>query len=132
MYIYIVLMFLAVVIYGNTTMAQSSVPPSKLQFLMLGFANLCFLVCVLLGGLDGVKTEGREIEETGFYGQKSVLLFLTCVFGMFYSIISMIWIGNRIKNSSASEAQGEDDYQLHASESEKELNSKSPQSAAMV
>jgi hypothetical protein len=125
-YIYLLLILTATVVYGNATMANSSAPTSKLQSLMLGFANLCFLVPVLLGGLDAVKVDGREIEETGFYGQKSMLLFMTCIFGMFYSIISMVWIGKRIKNSanSAVETQAEGDYKLHEMESTTEESEK--------
>lgn len=67
--------------------------------MFISFVNYAFIVMVLIGGLDAVKTEGREIEETGWYGQTSVLLFLTCLFGMIKSIVFFFWLVQKSKTA---------------------------------
>ena len=62
---------------------------------------------VLIGGLDAVKSEGREIEETGWYGQTSVLLFLTCLFGMIKCLSLQFWLAQRAKSGKEDEHQVE-------------------------
>ena len=39
----------------------------------------------------GVRTEGREIEQTGWYGQLGVLIFMTSFFGLVYSFVFLVW-----------------------------------------
>jgi hypothetical protein len=86
---------------------------SKLQALRLalfGFANYCFVTMVLLVGLEGpIETEGREVEETGFYGQRAVLLLITCFFALVQSIVFLSWTTKRMKHLSAA-AEKTDEY----------------------
>jgi hypothetical protein len=105
-------------LYGNHLLAQGSTSLSQLQWALVGFGNTCFLVSVLIGGLDAIQVEGREIEETGFYGQTAVLVFLTCLFGIVYSVIFSFWVRRRVKLAALEEnnVQEEDKvhgYQLH-------------------
>jgi uncharacterized membrane protein YciS (DUF1049 family) len=107
-----------VTLYGNHLLAQGSASLSQLQWALIAFGNTCFLVCVLIGGLDAIQVEGQELEETGFYGQTSVLVFLTCIFGIVYSIVFSLWLRKRIKRAALEEnkLQEEDKvhgYQLH-------------------
>lgn len=76
------------------------------RWLLLGFANYCFMVCVLLGGLEAIKVEGREIEETGWYGQTSVLVFLMCLFNIFSAIGFTVWSINRQRKQQRLAASG--------------------------
>lgn len=73
-----------------------------LRWMFFSFINSAFIIMVMLGGLDAIKSEGREIEETGWYGQTSVLLFLTCMFGMVKAISFQFWLyrrANQVKES---------------------------------
>lgn len=102
-------------LYGNNLLAQGSMSLPQLQWALIGFGNTCFLVCVLIAGLDAIQIEGREIEETGFYGQTAVLVFLTCLFGIVYSILFSCWIRRRIQQAAVEEHQGqqEEDHKVH-------------------
>ena len=94
-YLWTLVLIFALTVYGNRLMSAGNL--EALRFALLGFANYAFICCVLLGGLDAVKTEGREIEETGWYGQTSVLLLLTCLFMLVSSIIFSFRLRSRIK-----------------------------------
>ena len=59
----------------------------NLRWMLIGFVNYAFVCCVLLGGLEGVEVERREIERTGWYGQISVLLLLTCLLTAVSSLV---------------------------------------------
>lgn len=102
--------FFACLLYVGNTIRMTI---SKLQAFRLAlfcFANYCFVVMVLLIGIeDAIQTEGREMEEDGFYGQRSVLLLVTCFLSMVQSIVFIFWTGKRIKHLSA-EAQKQDAY----------------------
>ena len=86
---------------GNTTgMAVNNL--QGLRWALLGFANYCFVIIVLLIGLEGgIETEGREMEEDGFYGQTCVLLLLTCIFALVQSIVFVSWTTKRLKRLRA-------------------------------
>ena len=67
---------------------------------LMGFANVSFLVCVLLAGTkETIQMEGREIEETGWYGQTSVLVFLTNVLALLGCLACAVWAHNLAKRS---------------------------------
>lgn len=62
------------------------------------FANLCFILMVLLQGMDGVvESEGPQLEENGFYGQIGVLMFLTYSCWMIFSL-TFLWMIRRQKS----------------------------------
>jgi len=71
----------------------------SLRWTFVAFAHHVFLVMVLIGGLDAVRTEGPEMEETGWYRQTSVLLFLTCLFGMIKSLVFQFWSAQKSKTA---------------------------------
>lgn len=108
-YLYTLLFFAGLIYVGNTTRMSIS----KLQALRLalfGFANYCFVIMVLLIGMeDVIQTEGREIEETGFYGQRAVLLLITCLFALVQSIVFLSWTTKRLKHLNAA-AEKPDEY----------------------
>jgi hypothetical protein len=100
-------------LYGNHLLAQGSTPLVQLQWALIGFGNTCFLVCLLTAGLDAIQVEGREIEETGFYGQTAVLVFLTCLFGIVYSVLFSFWVRRRIKLAGLEEKQVQEEDKIH-------------------
>ena len=111
LYLYTLVFFAGMVYVVNTT-AMTTSKLQALRLILLGFANYCFVAIVLLVGLENaIETEGREVEETGFYGQRSVLLFITCLFALVQSIVFVSWTTKRLKRLSA-EALTEktDDY----------------------
>lgn len=64
---------------------------------LVGFINYSFLCAVVVGGIpDLIRDGGAELEETGWYGQTSVLLLLTCVCQMLSSSIFVCAIGKMI------------------------------------
>lgn len=99
-YLWTLVCFAGLVYVGNSTKMNIS-KLQALRWILLGFANYCFVIIVLLVGLeDAIETEGREMEENGFYGQRGVLLLLTCLFAMVQSIAFVSWTTKRMKHLS--------------------------------
>lgn len=96
-YLWTLLLFAGLFYVGNST----GMTVNKLQAFRLalfGFVNYCFITIVLLIGIEeAIQTEGREMEEDGFYGQRSVLLLVTCFFAMVQSIVFINWTTKRLK-----------------------------------
>mmetsp|Transcript_15945 Transcript_15945/g.36786 ORF Transcript_15945/g.36786 Transcript_15945/m.36786 type:complete len:262 (-) Transcript_15945:213-998(-) len=91
------LVLLAGLFYVGNTMGMIEKKIESLRWALLGFLNYCFVTIVLLIGIeDAIETEGREMEETGFYGQRAVLLLVTCMLGMLQSIAFISWTTKRI------------------------------------
>jgi len=88
-YVWTLLTFAFVTYWVHKLSIQKNM--DALRWALFGFANYGFICCVLLGGLEAVQVEGREIEETGWYGQTSVLVFLTCLFNMLSSLFLALW-----------------------------------------
>lgn len=73
---------------------------------LFGFANYCFVAIVLLVGIrEAIQTDGREMEEDGFYGQRSVLLMITCLFALIQSCVFISWTTKRLKILRAAAAK---------------------------
>lgn len=109
-YLWTFLLFAGLIYFGNS--AKKTIGNvESLRLALFAFANYCFVIIILLLGLeDAIETEGREIEETGFYGQRSVLLLITVFFAMLQSIVFVSWTTKRLKNLQAAaliEAQSE-------------------------
>lgn len=108
-YLYTLVLFAGLVWVGNTT--QKTVP--KLQTLRLalfGFVNYAFAIMVLLVGMDDViQIEGREMEQYGFYGQRSVMLLITLMFAFIQSIVFINWT-NKLLKKIRLEASKPDEY----------------------
>jgi len=96
------LLFFAGLAYLVNTTKKTIGPVESLRVAIFGFANYCFVIIILLVGLeDAIETEGREVEEDGFYGQSSVLLLVTVFFAMVQAIAFVFWTSKRIKNLKA-------------------------------
>jgi len=110
-YLWTLVFFAGLVYVGNTTeMTINRI--QALRWALLGFANYCFVTIVLLVGLEGaIETDGREIEEDGFYGQRAVLLFITCLFALVQSIVFVYWTTKRLKHlRAAALTESSDEY----------------------
>lgn len=108
-YLWTIVLLTGLVYVGNTTgMAERKL--ESLRWALIGFLNCCFVTLVLLIGIeDAIQTEGREIEETGFYGQRAVLLLVTCIFGMVQSIVFLSWTTKRLEKLRIDSLSGKSD-----------------------
>lgn len=80
--------FAGVVFYGYRAFVNRQDMTGVVAALVM-LANMAFLSMMYLGGLEGgVQAEGPEIEDSGFYGQTGVLIFLTCIF---YTVFSLVF-----------------------------------------
>lgn len=81
------------------------------------FANFSFLAMFLIGGLDGVQTEGPEVELRGFYGQFGVMMFLTYFCWLIFSVtFALIFFARARKLGIIRIDVDETDYQIHSPE----------------
>lgn len=111
-YLWTIVSLIALAVVGTRLVQKGHY--DGLRFMFFAFINYSFIVMVMLGGLDAIQTEGREIEETGWYGQISVLLFLTCLFGMLKSLIFQFWLHR--KSKQARSAQQGSEFELMGNE----------------
>lgn len=100
-YLWTLLLFAGLIYFANTG-KKTIGNVESLRLALFAFANYCFVIIILLLGLENaIETEGREIEETGFYGQRAVLLLITVFFAMVQSTIFISWTSKRLKNLRA-------------------------------
>jgi len=118
-YVWTLVLFLVLLYFGYRETRNGS-DLFRVTTALVVFANLCFIVMILLGGLEGgVQTEGRELEEQGFYGQFGVMMFLTLLFWMIWSCVYagiFTWQAKR-SNQTVIEVD-ETDYKIHQPEQE--------------
>ena len=80
----------------------------SVRWFLIGFANFSLVCAILIGGIPQlIIDEGEEIQETGWYGQISVLIFLTCILEFIACLVFGIIIGRIIQ-------QQEDDLEKEA------------------
>mmetsp|Transcript_20412 Transcript_20412/g.56798 ORF Transcript_20412/g.56798 Transcript_20412/m.56798 type:complete len:254 (-) Transcript_20412:1016-1777(-) len=92
-YLWTLLLLGAITFFGNNVITNGERNQQKdLVWVLLGYLNTGFLSSVLVAGLGVVEVGGREVEETGWYGQTSVLVFLTSMMGVIHSAIFLLWI----------------------------------------
>lgn len=90
------------------------------------FANLCFILMVLLQGMEGVvEAEGPQLEENGFCGQIGVLMFLTYLFWMIFSL-AFLWTIRRLKSKEDTTVVEVEPYDYRASFEDLEDQPKKP------
>ena len=89
---------------------------------LLMFANLAFLLMVLLQGVEGiVEVDGPELEENGFCGQMGVLMFLTCFFWLLFSVLFAFLLRRREQSSNVTTIEIEpSDYRMQTDSPTKE------------
>lgn len=114
-YIWTILSLLALGVFGNRFVVQGNYSP--LRGIMSSFINYAFIVMVLVSGLGAIQNEGREIEETGWYGQLSVLVFLTCLFGLVKCLVFHVWLyrKSRLSKDVIEKPPQEEHMQQHKS-----------------
>lgn len=88
-YAWQIIMFAAIIIYGVIVIRQNRVVSGLIVALVV-FANMSFLGMWMLA--DGsIITDGEYVQQTGFYGQFPVLMFITnawyVAFGIIFTIV---------------------------------------------
>lgn len=112
MYVLTFLFLLVIGIFGNRWYSQGH--SESLLWMFFSFVSYSFAVMVLVGGLGAIKNEEHEIEETGWYGQVSVLLFLTCLIGMVKSMIFLCWLSYNTRFCQAHKEDSPQKFDLMA------------------
>eukprot|EP00428_Durinskia_dybowskii_P020606 CAMPEP_0170206086 /NCGR_PEP_ID=MMETSP0116_2-20130129/2593_1 /TAXON_ID=400756 /ORGANISM="Durinskia baltica, Strain CSIRO CS-38" /LENGTH=194 /DNA_ID=CAMNT_0010456489 /DNA_START=113 /DNA_END=697 /DNA_ORIENTATION=+ len=105
-YVWTILLLFALGYFGNRFVMEGNYNP--LHWIIWSFTNYAFIVMVLVSGLGAIHNEGREIEETGWYGQLSVLIFLTCMFGIVQSLFFQIWLYRKSRTGKVIESRQEE------------------------
>lgn len=99
-YIYLLLLYVGLILYGNYVFRRST-NFAGLQGALFIFTQMVFLLMILLAGLpEVIRVEGPELEETGWYGQFAVCLFLTCLFWLIQGIVFTTLMRKRVNRLS--------------------------------
>lgn len=91
-YVWQILMFIVIVAYGLTVIRENRNTTGLIVALVV-WANFCFTSMWLMA--DGsIATDGEEVLRSGFYGQMSVLIFMTNFWYFFHGLVFAIvfWI----------------------------------------
>lgn len=110
-YLWTILSLMALGAFGNRCAVHGNY--DQLRWIIWSFTNYAFIVMVLVSGLGAIQNEGPEIEETGWYGQLSVLVFLTCLFGLVKSLAFQIWLYQKSRTGKVVEPQQEEQMYQH-------------------
>lgn len=120
-YIWQILMFIAILVYGMMVIRQNRVVTGLIVALVV-FANMSFLSMWMLA--DGsIITDGEYVQQTGFYGQFAVLMFITnfwyILFGIIFSFIfAMRGLAMHVEEKKRKQAQDEANTSYRPLESE--------------
>lgn len=118
-YVWQILTFAVILAYGFVVLRQNRAT-TGLAIACGVFANMCFLAMWWLA--DGsIVTDTDYVQQTGFYGQFSVLMFLTNAAYVLFGLVQcglLLWWSESLKNQ-------EDEHQHHH---EKEAHTKNASS----
>ena len=113
LYIWTVLLIIGLGLLVNRNFIQGGKKFVRWTFIV--FANYFFIFAILIGGIPQlIIDEGEELGETGFYGQPSVLIFLTCIF----EFIVCLGFGGRIVKRIENKEEEANDYKSFKEEEE--------------
>lgn len=112
-YVWSLSLFLAILYFGHRELSNGS-DLYRVVACLAVFANMAFLTLFLIGGLEGVETGGRELEEQGFYSQFSVMMFLTNLCWMIFTSSFALFFTVQARRSGVTKIDFEEtDYQMH-------------------
>ena len=110
LYIWTVLLVIGLGILINRNFRRGKL--TFVRWLFIGFANYALICAIMIGGIPQlIIDEGEEIEETGWYGQPSVLIFMTCILEFLFSLIFGCRIGKHIRQLQLDIENGENPYE---------------------
>jgi hypothetical protein len=126
-YVWSLLLFGAILYYGLKSIRRGGQDMIVITSLIF-FANLAFLMMILLQGVEGmVEADGPEMEENGFCGQMGVLMFITYFLWFIFSLLFVCLIRRRTSDSHITVIEfGPTDYTVMNSEPEVKVSNKTP------
>lgn len=139
-YVWQILMFIVILAYGYKVIRENRIV-SGVTIALVVFMNMAFLSMWMLA--DGsIVTDGQEVQRFGFYGQFSVLMFITnfwyILFGIVFTIVFVLRSRSMHKESddatknkqlhNAETAGGQQPVDAEANSNYKQLASDSPKS----
>jgi hypothetical protein len=93
-YVWSLLIFVGILLYGVFVVLKRRRQPSGLLAALFIFTNYAILSMLMLAS-GVISDEGRQLENTGFYGQFGVLMFLTYFWFALFGVISSMVFGIR-------------------------------------
>lgn len=112
-YVWSLVLFCAILYFGHRELRNGS-DLYRVVACLAVFANFSFLTMFLIGGLQGVETEGRELEEQGFYAQFSVMMFLSNFYWTLFAASFALFFTVQARRSGVTKFEFEHgDYQIH-------------------
>lgn len=114
-YCWTLVLFMSILYFGYRELKNMS-DLNRVSAALAVFANTAFVTMILLAGVEGaIETEGRELEERGFYSQFGVMMFLTNLFWLVHAVTFAVLFHRRAyKNETTQIEVDETDYQIHA------------------
>jgi hypothetical protein len=112
-YVWSLAMFCAILFFGYREIRNGSDLYRVVSCLAV-FANFSFLTVFLIGGMEGVETGGRELEEQGFYSQFPVLMLLSnFCWTLFAGIFAIVFYLEARKSGVTKIDFDTSDYMIH-------------------
>jgi hypothetical protein len=91
---FLLVIVLAILVNRNFNLGRLK----SVRWFLLGFLNYALICSAMIGGIPQlIKDGGEELQDIGWYGQMSVLTFLSCVSEMISSLVLTCWIGRLIQ-----------------------------------
>lgn len=80
---FLLVVILAILVNRNFNLGKLK----SVRWFLIGFINYALVCSALVGGIPQlIEDKGEELEEIGWYGQISVLVLLSCVLEMMFSL----------------------------------------------
>jgi hypothetical protein len=96
LYVWTILLVIILAIFVNRNFNLGRL--KSVRWFLLAFLNYALICSAMIGGIPQlIKDGGEELEDIGWYGQMSVLTFLSCVSEMISSLVLTCWIGRLIQ-----------------------------------
>lgn len=116
-YVWSLVLFISILYFGYREIRERQDLYRVVSALVV-FANFCLMSLFFLGGLEGgVQTEGRELEEQGFYSQFGVMMYITMFFWLIFSCVFGVLFFLRAKKTGVEKVDvDESDYVIHQPE----------------
>jgi hypothetical protein len=108
-YVWTLLLVIALAIFVNRNFNLGRL--KSVRWFLLGFLNYALICSAMIGGIPQlIKDGGEELADIGWYGQMSVLTFLSCVSEMISSLLLICWIGRLIRKQQYELEKEENTY----------------------
>lgn len=117
-YLWSLLVFFGILFYGYQSITRIGADLSAIIAALVLFANYSILSMFLFAGVEGaVETEGPEVDEHGFCGQFGVMMYLTSICWVIFSISFALVFRHSTRRDEVTTVDVEpSDYRVHDSE----------------